>query len=95
MIMWQDASGDLGRVIAPVWDELQDRLEIELDERDRLAVIAALTKMALLGYREGFNTFRESAVLDAAIQGIELKLDRSALSISNLPDIWEQYVSDS
>jgi hypothetical protein len=93
MRLWRDGSADLGRVTAPVWGELLDRLEVELDECDRLAVLAAFSRVALLGYREGFNTFRESVMLDAAIHGVELKLD-GMLSIMDRPDIWEKYVAD-
>jgi hypothetical protein len=93
MIMWREGSDDLGRAIAPALDELEGRLEIDLDERDRLAIVAALTKAAILGYREGFNTVRESAVLDAAIQGVELKLD-ATLMTPDYRDVWEAYVAD-
>jgi hypothetical protein len=92
-MMWRDGSDDLGHATAPIWCELRDRLEVELSERDRLAVLAAFGKATLLDYQEGFNVFRQSAVLDAALQGVELKLD-GTLSISNSPDLWEAYVTD-
>jgi chorismate mutase len=86
--IWSNPTDELARAIAPIREELDERLTIILDDRDRLAVTVALVKAASTGFRRGAQLMTNNLQLEARAKGVTADIQVN-IPEDTTPDLWE------